>query len=154
MPKIKENKLPITEEEFERQFVEAEKRGRQRMETEPSATAARYDKRTGRIRIELNNGCTFMFPPDVAQGLRGASEEDLAVVEVMPTGYAVRWKKLDADFTIAGLLQGIFGTRAWMKEIGRQGGRRTTEAKANAARANGRKGGRPRERKSEKKEAA
>jgi hypothetical protein len=42
-----------------------------------------------------------------------------------------------------GLLDGIFGTRAWMSRIGAQGGAVRSEAKARAVRANGAKGGRP-----------
>ena len=53
------------------------------------------------------------------------------------------WEALRVDFSVAGLLAGVFGTRAWMAEVGRRGGRATTEAKAAAARANGAKGGRP-----------
>jgi len=136
--------LPIDEEEFERQYREAVKVGKERMESEPSAVRAHYDVRNGRIVVELNNGCSFIFPPDLAQGLRGASPADLAEIEVMPTGYALRWPRLDADLTVTGLLAGIFGTRAWMTELGRRGGSATSEAKATAVRENGKKGGRPR----------
>lgn len=139
--------LPMSEEEFERQYQAAAARGRQRMEAEPSAERAHYDRRQHRIVVELNNDCTFIFPPDKAQGLRGAAPQDLARVEVLPTGAALRWPSLDADFTIAGLLAGIFGTKAWMAELGRKGGSVTSEAKAAAARTNGAKGGRPRKRK-------
>ena len=38
----------------------------------------------------------------------------------------------------------LFGTKAWMSELARRGGRITSPAKAAAARANGAKGGRPR----------
>ncbi|HEX8127913.1 MAG TPA: DUF2442 domain-containing protein, partial [Pyrinomonadaceae bacterium] len=78
------------------------------------------------------------------QGLRNATPEDLAKVEVMPYGLALSWPRLNADLTIAGLLAGIFGTKAWMSELGRKGGSRKTEAKATASRENGRHGGRPR----------
>jgi len=62
----------------------------------------------------------------------------------MPTGYALRWERLDADFTVIGLLAGIFGTKAWMSELGRKGGNARSEAKASAVRENGKRGGRPR----------
>ena len=136
-------KLPISNEEFDRQYDEAVERGRKRLETEPRAAAARYDKKAERVVVELTNGCVFMFPPSLAQGLSDASADDLAVIEVLPPGVALRWPKLDADFTIMGLLSGIFGTRAWMTELGRRGGSATSEAKAAAVRENGRKGGRP-----------
>lgn len=117
------------DEEFERQYKAAVKRGEQRMASKPSATSARYDQSANRIVVELNNGSTFIFPPELAQGLRDASSEDLADVVVMPTGYALRWERLDADFTVMGLLAGIFGTKAWMSELGRKGGSSRSEAK-------------------------
>jgi len=48
------------------------------------------------------------------------------------------------DFSLAGLMAGLFGTRVWMAEIGRSGGSATSQAKAAAARINEKKGGRPR----------
>lgn len=105
------------------------------------AASARYDRRLDRIVVELTNGCTFAFPPRLAQGLGQATEDELAEVEVMGAGYGLHWETLDVDFTVPGLLAGIFGTRAYMA---RHAGRTTSPAKAAAARANGAKGGRPR----------
>jgi hypothetical protein len=56
---------------------------------------------------------------------------------------ATRWEALDLDHSMPGLLDGIFGTRAWMSRIGAQGGSARSEAKARAVRANGAKVGRP-----------
>lgn len=65
-------------------------------------------------------------------------------MEVEGNGYGLHWESLDADLTVPGLLAGIFGSTAWMRELGRRGGSAASEAKARAARENGRKGGRPR----------
>jgi hypothetical protein len=108
---------------------------------EPRAASARYDRRLDRVVVELTNGCTFAFPPRLAQGLEGASDEELSQVEVLGAGYGLHWEALDADFTVPGLLAGIFGTGAYMA---RRAGRATSPAKAEAARRNGSKGGRPR----------
>ena len=70
-----------------------------------------------RVVIELNSGCTFTFHTVLAQGLRGASPDDLSEVELMPHGAALDWEKLDADFSVIGLLMGLFGNRAWMEEL-------------------------------------
>ncbi|HEX8073153.1 MAG TPA: DUF2442 domain-containing protein [Pyrinomonadaceae bacterium] len=145
--KKEKTKLPMTEAEFGRQYRAAVKRGGARAKAEPSAVRAYYDQQADRVVVELNNDCAFIFPPALAQGLRGAAGADLAEIEVLPTGYGLRWPKLDADFTVAGLLAGVFGSRAWMAELGRQGGRVSSEAKAAAARENGRKGGRPKTKK-------
>ncbi len=70
-----------------------------------------------RIVINLKSGATYSFPPKIAQGLTGASPENLAEVEVTPSGDGLHWEKLDADFSIPALLAGVFGTEAWMAEI-------------------------------------
>ena len=95
--------------------------------------------------VELTNGCTFAFPPRLAQGLEGAAVEQLAQVEVQGSGYGLHWEALDADLSIPGLLAGLFGTRAHMARVA---GQATSPAKAAAARANGAKGGRPRKQQS------
>jgi hypothetical protein len=119
----------------------ATRRGRAARLAEPRARTARYDGRSGRVIVELTNGCTFAFPPRVAQGLEAATEDQLAQVEILGAGYGLHWEALDTDLSIPGLLAGLFGTRAYMA---RRAGQATSLAKAAAARANGAKGGRPR----------
>lgn len=116
-------------------------RGRVARENEPRALAARYDRASGRVVVDLKNGCTLAFPPQLAQGLQDASEEELSDIEILGNGYGLHWQALDVDLSLPGLMAGIFGTRAWMA---RRAGRATSAAKAAAARANGAKGGRPR----------
>lgn len=116
-------------------------RGRITQQTEPRATAARYDKKNSRIIVDLTNGCTFAFPPRMAQGLETATDEELSSIEILGAGYGLHWETLDADLSVPGLLAGLFGTRAYMA---RRAGQATSPAKAAAARANGAKGGRPR----------
>jgi len=94
--------------------------------------------------VDLANGCAFTFPVDFVEGLHDADPKQLEEVEVSSAGFSLHWESLDVDFTVAGLMRGIFGTRRWMAELGRMGGSATSEAKARAARRNGLKGGRPR----------
>lgn len=119
----------------------AMERGRRAQQSEPRADAARYDKRSKRIIVDLTNGCTFAFPSRMAQGLEAATDEELAEIEILGAGYGLHWEGLDVDLSVPGLLTGIFGTRAYMA---RRAGQATSPAKAAAARENGRKGGRPR----------
>lgn len=116
-------------------------RGHAAHASEPRAAAARYDRASGRVIVDLENGCTFAFPPRLAQGLEAASDDQLAAVEILGRGYGLHWEELDVDLSLPGLMAGIFGTKAWMA---RRAGQTTSAAKAAAARANGAKGGRPR----------
>lgn len=116
-------------------------RGRMAEQSEPRADAVRYDRRNSRIIVDLTNGCTFAFPPRLAQGLEAASDDELDAVEILGAGYGLHWEALDVDLSVPGLLAGLFGTKAHMA---RQAGRTKSPAKAAAARANGLKGGRPR----------
>ena len=123
------------------QIDSALKRGRTAQLHEPRAAAARYDRRLGRVIVDLTNGCSVAFPPKLAQGLETASEKQLAQVEILGSGYGLHWDSLDTDLSVPGLLAGLFGTQAYTAQ---QAGRVTSPAKAAAARANGAKGGRPR----------
>jgi len=128
-------------DDFDKELDAARERGRIRRDAEPRAKAAHYDLASGRIVVELTNECTFMFPANMAQGLRDADPKLIAEVEVEPYGFALHWEKLDADLTVAGLLAGIFGSKAWMSEIGFAEGNGKSNAKSTASRA---KEGKPR----------
>jgi hypothetical protein len=129
------------------QFEAAEARGRELLDREPRASVARYDRATGRVVIELVNGCAYAFPAGLVQDLQGAGEDDLAEVLVDSLGFNLHWPALDADLYVPALVSGVFGTRAWMtRELARRAGQATSPAKAAAARSNGAKGGRPRKR--------
>jgi hypothetical protein len=111
----------------------------------PTATAVRYDRRIGRIVIDLSSGIEVAFRPHDAQGLEDAKPDDLTEIEISPSGLGIHFPRLDADLYLPALLEGFLGSRQWMAaEMGKAGGKATTEAKAAAARENGRLGGRPR----------
>ena len=131
-------------EEAMAQYDVAVLAGAQAAAEEPRAVAARYDATTRRIVVDLTNGCTIIFPADRGQGLAGANDADLAQIEVLPGGEALHWETLDADLGVPQLIAGIFGSKLWMRELGRRGGSATSDTKAAAVRENGKKGGRPR----------
>ena len=81
----------------------------------------------------------------LAERLTGASPDELAEIEISPTGLGLHWPQLDADLYVPALLQGVFGARSWMaSHMGVAGSKSRSSAKVAAARENGRKGGRPR----------
>jgi hypothetical protein len=129
------------------EYARAKARGEQRRLRDPYAVAARYDGRQHRIVVELNTGLMVVFPASMVEGLQDARPRDLRDIEITPSGFGLHFPKLDADIYLPGLLAGSLGTRRWMAaQLGKQGGGARTTAKAAAARANGKLGGRPRKR--------
>ena len=127
------------------EFAGAVRRAERRRRAEPSAVAARYDRRSKRIVIRLSSGLDVAFTPSDAEGLENARPDQLDPIEISPSGFGIHFPKLDADFYLPALLEGLLGSRAWMAaRLGARGGKATSAAKISAARANGRLGGRPR----------
>jgi len=123
----------------------ANKRGAERIRETPIATAARYDRRIGRLVINLSSGIAIAFRPHDAQGLEHAKVSDLSEIEISPSGLGIHFPKLDADLYLPSLLEGFLGSRQWIAaQNGRIGGKATSDAKVNAARNNGKLGRRPR----------
>ncbi len=139
---IKAGKWSITEEEFERQFAEATKRGKEALKTEIQAQSARYDRKTNRLVIELKNGATFIVPCDLIQGLRDADPKDIAAVELGLRGASLHWEKLDQDFSVGGLVRGVFGNKKWMEELNRARGRAKSKTRTTSSRGNDKKSAR------------
>ena len=110
-----------------------------------SCGSAHYDRRIGRIVIQLNTNLDVAFSPRDAQGLENATPAELSAIEVSPSGFGIHFPKLDADLYLPSLLEGFLGSRKWMaSRLGAHGGKSRSDAKAAAAKRNGRRGGRPR----------
>jgi hypothetical protein len=134
------------------EFDRANERGARRRADGPAAVAARYDAKRDRVVVALTSGGEIAFPPRRAQGLERAKPSDLAVIEISPSGLGLHFPKLDADLWLPALLDGVFGSRQWMAaRLGARGGKVKSKAKARAARANGKLGGRPRKAKSRRR---
>ena len=110
------------------------------------AVSAGYDETSQHIVVTMSNGAAFSFPPQLAQGLQEGSPLQWAEVVLSPLGTGLHWPQLDADLSVQGLLEGVFGSRAWRRAHAARAGSVKSEAKALAARANGAKGGRPKKR--------
>jgi hypothetical protein len=91
--------------------------GRRAAQTRPRAVAARYDRATGRLVVELASGATFTVPASPVEGLADAAPEALERIRVTPGGEGLHFPALDAGFGVPGLLAGVFGSKAWMREI-------------------------------------
>jgi Protein of unknown function (DUF2442) len=125
-------------------FEAAATRGKERLRG-PQATGACYDAARDRIVVELSTGIEISFSPKQAQGLATARPDDLSEIEIAPSGPGLHFPKIDADIYVPALLEGVLGSAKWMAgQMGRIGGAARSAAKAQAARENGKRGGRPR----------
>lgn len=125
------------------QFKTANARGAAAVSRGPIARGVRYDSRRGLIVITLEGGCEFSFPVALAEGLADAPRSKLAKIKISPNGLGLHWPLLDADLYVPGLIEGAFGSRRWMQQIGKIGGASRSSVKARASRENGKRGGRP-----------
>lgn len=130
--------------ELRTNFARASRAGRRAAKTEPRAARATYHAKDNALRIELTNGAVISVPVKLIQALKRASPSEVRSVEVLGRGGGLHWEALDVDLSVPGLVSSVFAGPEWMAELGRVGGRRSSAAKAAAARRNGRKGGRPR----------
>jgi len=95
------------------------------------------------LLIGLSNRRRLVLPVEDVQGLGSARPEQLHVYELLGGGTGISFPELDVDLYVPALIEGVYGNRRWMAQLGRKGGAAKTEAKRRAARANGSKGGRP-----------
>ncbi len=107
------------------------------------ATKAEYNKRDDLVTVHLADGVRVSLPRKKLQGLQNAKPSQLTKIELLGGGTGLHWPELDVDHYVPGLLNHVFGTGRWMSEIGRIGGSAKSRAKTQAARVNGKRGGRP-----------
>ena len=113
----------------------------------PLATGVRYRRTNRKLEVEYENGVTLSVPVGIIQELHsvdGISQADLSDVRIWAGGRSIFFPRIDVSIWTPALLKGVFGTKAWMRELARGMASITSPAKAAAARENGKKGGRPR----------
>ena len=125
------------------QIDAASKRARQFEAHDPREFKVRYDAKEDLVSLDFADGVRLSIPRKQLQGLENASRSQLSKIEIVGNGTGLYWPLLDVDHYVLGLLDHKFGTKRWMKQIGRLGGLVRSKAKSEAARLNGLKGGRP-----------
>lgn len=138
-------KRRLTDAEILAQIPAARRRAQRSLREKPHAGSASVDTSNRTLNVRLINGCSFSIPVDAIKALRGVPDRDLERVEVDSYGYGLRWEKQDIDLSVAALARVALGGTHLLRAAGAAGGSARTPAKAAAARANGRKGGRPRQ---------
>lgn len=112
-------------------------------ESEPLAQTVEYIPDLKLLIVGLNNGRRVVLPIEDVQGLGTATQEQLKNYALLGRGTGISFPDLDVDLYVPALIEGVYGNRRWMAELGKKGGRAKSEAKRRAAHANGAKGGRP-----------
>jgi hypothetical protein len=135
---------PVTIESSSRTLAEARAASELADKSEARAIQVRYSRARDAFVITLRNGIELLIPRRLLQGLSEATSADASRVVIVDKGAGLHWPTLDIDLTVPGLVSGIFGSKAWMSELGRAGGRQRSAARAAASRTNGQRGGRPR----------
>jgi hypothetical protein len=135
------HKVATTDTEIDRAIHQA-----RNLQDEPRVMEVEYRPGAGLdlLILKLNDGYRLVIPRENLEGLRSATRQQIAEVEILGNGTGLHWPALDLDHYVPSLLRGIYGTKRWMAEIGRNGGSAKSVAKKRASRANGLKGGRPR----------
>ena len=137
--------VELTAKDRER-YAKARARGLAQARDPAAVVSARYNAARDAIDLTCRGGGSMMIPRRIVPGLQRASASRLEPIDISPAGDALSWPSLDVDVYVPGLVERVFGTRLFAAASGRRGGRRRSKAKTAASRANGAKGGRPRNR--------
>lgn len=127
---------PLTDEMFD------EARASAKREEPIDVTSARYDRKSDAIRLRLRSGIAIELPRSQIRELADVRPSDIKKVHVQPGGDGISIWELDVDIYVPGLLTDLLGSM-FARALGRRSRGRTSQKKALASRANGRKGGRP-----------
>ncbi len=136
----------LSDAEIRAQIPAARARGAAQRKKGLHAVSAHYDRKAQRVVLELTSGFQFAFPVRAIPALGAATSAQLAAVVVDPSGISLHWDALDVDLSVPGLLLSVIGEKEQRRQLASFAGKVTSAAKANAARANGAKGGRPKRR--------
>ena len=127
------------------EFELANRRAKDRQQSFPRVVSAHFDRKAGRVVLQLSSKLIVSFFPGDVEGLEDAGPSQLDEIEISPSGFGLHFPAVDADLFVPALLEGMLGSKRWMaSRLGQIGGRSRSRAKRAASRSNGKLGGRPR----------
>jgi hypothetical protein len=88
---------------FDEQFEKARRAAEAADVTQPRARSAHYDCENSLVVVHLQNGEIFSFSPSTVEELAQGSADQLAEVEISPSGDGLHWQALDADIGVIAL---------------------------------------------------
>jgi hypothetical protein len=131
--------VPLTDADVDKAIA----RGRRLKRLYANASNVRYENDS--ISIGFSDGSRIMLPVAGLPEFEGFSLEDFQQLEVTFGGKAISCEPQDLDVSITGLIatsQPLMDLATSL--VASRNGRKSSSAKSAAARANGKKGGRPR----------
>lgn len=118
---------------FKQEFEQANLNYIEDLNTKPKATKIVYKEETNELEFHIqypdmgpadesndflsNTSFILTLNPDSLQGLKGADPKDIKDVALSIHGLSCHWPSLDVDFSIPGIVQGIYGTKKWMDSL-------------------------------------
>lgn len=127
-----------------KELAEIGRRTKELDEVEPRAECVAYDARKKQVVLKLRRGAIVALPIDRIPWLQGATSRQLRGLRVNRFGHGIVLEELDIHISIRGILADLVGLTGSAALMGAEGGKARSPAKAAAARANGKRGGRPR----------
>jgi len=126
-------------------LADAASRGRKRSQCTLQATTLQFVSTFNALAVGFADRTALLLPVDNYPELRNLSADDLGRIELGFAGSALCLEHKDLHISIAGLVSASEPLMSMAASvIAARNGRRSSLAKANASKANGLKGGRPR----------
>jgi len=134
-----EHEVATTDAEIEAALHRAKAHDR-----DPVAQTVEHISALNLLIVTLSNQRRLVLPNEDLQGLENATHKQLQNYELLGRGTGISFPDLDVDLYVPALIEGVYGNRRWMGQLGKKGGSAKTDVKRLAAKVNGAKGGRPR----------
>ncbi|WP_263354460.1 DUF2442 domain-containing protein [Acidicapsa acidisoli] len=123
--------------------IEAALETAKRHDSDPLAQTVEHILGLNLLIVGLSNGRRLVLPIEDVQELGHATHKQIQNYELLGRGTGIHFPDLDVDLYVPALIEGVYGNRRWMAQLGKKGGAAKTKAKRLAAQANGTRGGRP-----------
>jgi hypothetical protein len=133
----------LSREEILAQIPAANTRAAEQRRSGMYATSLEYDRGKRRFELELTNGVLLGVPVSSLPAIAEATDAQLMRAELSASGGGIHIEELDADFSVPAIVQASVGRELAARAFAVVGGSVKSAAKAEAARLNGAKGGRP-----------
>jgi hypothetical protein len=133
-----EHRVATTDAEIDAALKAAKQR-----EGDPRAKGVEHIPTLRLLIVELTNSRRLVLPIEEIQDLGTATDKQLQNYELLGSGTGISFPDLDVDLYVPALIEGVYGNRRWMTQLGRKGGSAKSDAKRRASKTNGAKGGRP-----------